>query len=667
MSKLTLDDVANLQITSVIAAVNANSAAIEEAFENTLSLDGTSPNEMDADLDMNSNRIYNLPAPAGLTEPVRLTDLNSLSILDGLAVSNDPFSSSWNGQENIAPSKDAVYDILAGLDSEEDSVTVSFQKHIVKRILGNSDAPVVEGTDEDNEILNTGILNALAESGQVWELKPGSLYRIQQIVYSSDNFGFVSDGTGTFYAPVSFFDNEDATVTGRYAVNANVIDMSGLRVAPFTARLKPRLEGVVFQFEEQEHRVLNAVHCSNVEDAKIDIEVFGIPVGCGIVGNTLLGDTRISGYFHDFYDNTDGYNATPVTYAIMIDNDPINGVSSEDFQIVRPRIQSIQAGATFISAYGHQPGAISILSLSSLGWMINEPLIKNIVGGGIELISGQGVINGALISDCSGSGMKLIHGTQGVSVTGGSVLRCAFALIEVISEDADSRDTSGNRFSGMILSDLDPEDVFGGGTGCIYVSSETTHKATNNLFTNCLLDPGANGLQAAREIGAGRNDMLNLMVLAPGQSGRVYRPDALGKFRASHMTDLRAYVGSNITIAAGVDHQVIEFTEAFDGISEFNAGTGVYTAKFPCTLSIEWDVFVDPIVAGKVVTLYVEKNVTFYSQANVISGTTGVASLRKTLTVDTGDTLKFWITPAAAAGTITVNTTDSFSLVVYVR
>lgn len=43
-----------------LAALNANFSAIEEAIENTLSRDGTVPNEMDANLDMNNHAILNV-------------------------------------------------------------------------------------------------------------------------------------------------------------------------------------------------------------------------------------------------------------------------------------------------------------------------------------------------------------------------------------------------------------------------------------------------------------------------------------------------------------------------------------------------------------------------------------------------------------------------------
>lgn len=80
MAKLTLSDLSQLTSNeqSAIGVINANSTAIETALENTLSRDGTSPNTMGADLDMNSNNILNLPYPASDTEPVRLGDIEDL-------------------------------------------------------------------------------------------------------------------------------------------------------------------------------------------------------------------------------------------------------------------------------------------------------------------------------------------------------------------------------------------------------------------------------------------------------------------------------------------------------------------------------------------------------------------------------------------------------------
>lgn len=64
MAKLVTTDLVSLENdTSAVNTINNNFAAVETAMENTLSRDGTTPNTMTADLDMNSQFILNLPVP----------------------------------------------------------------------------------------------------------------------------------------------------------------------------------------------------------------------------------------------------------------------------------------------------------------------------------------------------------------------------------------------------------------------------------------------------------------------------------------------------------------------------------------------------------------------------------------------------------------------------
>lgn len=63
--------------TTATNTINTNEAALAAAFSNTLSLDGSAPNQMTASLDMNSQHILNLPAPVSAQEPVRLGDLGT--------------------------------------------------------------------------------------------------------------------------------------------------------------------------------------------------------------------------------------------------------------------------------------------------------------------------------------------------------------------------------------------------------------------------------------------------------------------------------------------------------------------------------------------------------------------------------------------------------------
>lgn len=76
MAKITLADLGVLN-TSAVATINANSASIETAIENTLSRDGTSPNQMESSLDMNSFSILNLPDGVSSSSPVTVSQMET--------------------------------------------------------------------------------------------------------------------------------------------------------------------------------------------------------------------------------------------------------------------------------------------------------------------------------------------------------------------------------------------------------------------------------------------------------------------------------------------------------------------------------------------------------------------------------------------------------------
>ena len=76
MAKLTLTPLVSAY--QAVPALNANNDLIEAAIENTLSRDGTSPNQMNAVFDMNSNRIINLGDAVGSTDAVTLQQVIDL-------------------------------------------------------------------------------------------------------------------------------------------------------------------------------------------------------------------------------------------------------------------------------------------------------------------------------------------------------------------------------------------------------------------------------------------------------------------------------------------------------------------------------------------------------------------------------------------------------------
>ena len=74
MAKVSLNNISSGFAS--VDALNTNFDLIETAFDNTLSRDGSSPNTMSADLDMNSYKVLNI------TDPVSLYDAATKNYVD---------------------------------------------------------------------------------------------------------------------------------------------------------------------------------------------------------------------------------------------------------------------------------------------------------------------------------------------------------------------------------------------------------------------------------------------------------------------------------------------------------------------------------------------------------------------------------------------------------
>lgn len=76
MAKVTIQTIANLDNPpTAVSQLNANFVALQTVIDTLLSRDGAAPNSMLSLLDMNNNRIVNLPVPVSPTEPARHGDI----------------------------------------------------------------------------------------------------------------------------------------------------------------------------------------------------------------------------------------------------------------------------------------------------------------------------------------------------------------------------------------------------------------------------------------------------------------------------------------------------------------------------------------------------------------------------------------------------------------
>jgi len=113
MAKLELTDITSGY--NLATAYNDNNDAIERAVENTLSRDGTAPNDMEVDLDMGGNRITNLAKPTNDNDAVRLIDVANIVGGGDISIAT---TVSWDTDIQDIP--DMVSDIAALTDPGAD-------------------------------------------------------------------------------------------------------------------------------------------------------------------------------------------------------------------------------------------------------------------------------------------------------------------------------------------------------------------------------------------------------------------------------------------------------------------------------------------------------------------------------------------------------------------
>lgn len=117
MSKIDTLDTLTTNNNSV-AKLNANFTKIVAAMQNTLSLDGSTPNSLGADLDANSFQIINLPNPISPTDAVRKSYVDAI-VTNGAVVSgNSPIGAT----SLLVFTSNPAYTTLAQADAAADGL-----------------------------------------------------------------------------------------------------------------------------------------------------------------------------------------------------------------------------------------------------------------------------------------------------------------------------------------------------------------------------------------------------------------------------------------------------------------------------------------------------------------------------------------------------------------
>lgn len=169
MAKLSLPRLASAQAASIVSAINSAFALIETALENTLSRDGTTPNTMEDTLDMNSERLINLPEPLTSAEPVRKAEWDaewgnldaavSAAVNAQVAAENaaDEFGDIWLGTFGVDPVVDND-----GNPLQTGALYYNSGDHSLKTYTGSSWAAAATGSIIDSSEIDVTYVGSTA-------------------------------------------------------------------------------------------------------------------------------------------------------------------------------------------------------------------------------------------------------------------------------------------------------------------------------------------------------------------------------------------------------------------------------------------------------------------------------------------------------------------------
>ena len=133
MAKVSLTDITGGYQS--VAVYNANNQLIEDEFDNCLSRDGTAPNSMAANIDMNSNKVTNLADGTNQQDAVTVAQLNAASVV----VNTTAASAVTVADAGALLTADTVEGALAEIAAEVDANTAQVATNVTNIATNTAD------------------------------------------------------------------------------------------------------------------------------------------------------------------------------------------------------------------------------------------------------------------------------------------------------------------------------------------------------------------------------------------------------------------------------------------------------------------------------------------------------------------------------------------------
>lgn len=306
MTKLTLSDVASLTSEqTAIATINDNWDSIVNAVEQTLYRNGAVPNQMEAELDMNSHRIINLPAAISNTEPVRLKEFSDALLAAALGEVTIETLTSF--LEDFF----ATHSNFATVPGELNAINTTYPVGDVRRYGFYNDGFTATGTLTNGSGTITGLVGAFSQAAVGMRVYnddiTGDFGIINSVSVDGSLLTMTSTGAASGSRTVVIGTLPDNTVENAIRVNGKnpyikLFFPAGLYVCSLNmgANWAGTTE-VPWRAHFEDARFTGVLHilegCSNVRwtGTIYTYDRFGIGAGAQIVGTLTSGSTSVTG------------------------------------------------------------------------------------------------------------------------------------------------------------------------------------------------------------------------------------------------------------------------------------------------------------------------------------------------------------------------------------
>lgn len=264
MAKITLIDLTSGY--NAVNTINSNQDLVETAIENTLSRDGTGPNQMDANLDMNSNRIINLPDAVNNSEPVTLSQAASIQSFTGIVATQGALG-------------EVLYPISAAETAASKTPTNYFHEYSNVLRFGTNTTPGT--TVMDTAIQDRADVVEQAGGGKIL-IPQGDYKKTAAIDLDSDDLttGYILEGEGSNTAG-TYLINTTNDVAAIY-VDGDIADQS-----------TTRLDRVVMKDFRIQHEAATKYAIVAEEAPYLFLDNIKIECGSTGFGGIFLGSTTV--------------------------------------------------------------------------------------------------------------------------------------------------------------------------------------------------------------------------------------------------------------------------------------------------------------------------------------------------------------------------------------